>query len=130
MLGTMETELEMFLRGETLRTEPPASEGQIEGLRLEIVHVPYVTAYKDSRQSNYFLERVSDDYSGNRILYLPEADISVLEEARAGAPSYFAWNGIAGDINHNYHTARYATIDEAIDEAIGLRYLMQESDAV
>lgn len=91
---------------------------------------PDVTAYRDPRRSNYFIECVSDDFHGSRIFYLPDADISVFEDTRGSTPSYFAWNGTAGDLGRNHRTAAFSTIEEAIENAIGLRYTTEESDAL
>jgi class 3 adenylate cyclase len=87
-----------------------------------------VTAYREPRQSTHFIECVSDDLKGNRIFYLPNADISVYEDATGEKPKYVAWNGTAGDKYRNHLTPSHAILDEAVDEAIGLRYSTEESD--
>jgi class 3 adenylate cyclase len=87
-----------------------------------------VTAYRDAELSKHFIECVSDDRKGSRIFYLPNADISVYEDASGEKPKYVAWNGTAGDKYHNHLSTPQATLDEAVDEAIGLRYSTEESD--
>jgi len=87
-----------------------------------------VSAYTASTESTRRIECVSDDRKGGRIYHLPDADISVFEDTQGGTRTYFAWNGTAGDISRNYRTEIYATMDEAVDAAIGLRYLSEESD--
>lgn len=89
-----------------------------------------VRAYTDPGQSIHKVQCVSDDLHGSRILYLPEGDISVFEDKRGTAPAYFAWNGTAADMERNHLTASYGTLDEAVDEAIGLRYSTEESDNI
>jgi class 3 adenylate cyclase len=89
-----------------------------------------VTAYRETGHPTRFVECVRDDARGHRILYLPDGDISVCEDRSGETPVYFAWNGTAADSNRNHHTANCGTMDEAIDEAIGLRYATEESDAL